>query len=170
MSKKESDKKKAGRKSEPGPDVEDDGVVALVRLSGVVVDGHLTIPKALTKIKGVGRRLAESLLEKLDVDTKAKIGALSDDEIAALEKELEGIKDIVPSWMLNRRKDLETGGDVHNIGPELDMQLRDDINLQSKIKSYVGIRHQLKLPVRGQRTRSSFRHGSTLGVNRKKRG
>jgi small subunit ribosomal protein S13 len=39
-----------------------------------------------------------------------------------------------------------------------------------KIKSYKGVRHLLKLKVRGQRTKSTGRHGLVVGVIRKKRG
>jgi small subunit ribosomal protein S13 len=70
--------------------------------------------------------------------------------------------------MLNRRKDYNSGLDFHKLGPELDMTTRDDINRDKKIKAYRGMRHILGQPVRGQRTRSSFRTGGTLGVSRKK--
>ena len=37
-----------------------------------------------------------------------------------------------------------------------------------EIKSYRGLRHSLKLPVRGQRTRSHFRtKGNAMGVKKK---
>jgi small subunit ribosomal protein S13 len=37
-----------------------------------------------------------------------------------------------------------------------------------KIRCYRGIRHELGLPCRGQRTRGSFRKGSLVGVKRRK--
>jgi small subunit ribosomal protein S13 len=48
------------------------------------------------------------------------------------------------------------------------MALREDLNRLRKTRSYRGIRHELGLPVRGQRTKSSFRTGRTIGVSRKK--
>jgi small subunit ribosomal protein S13 len=149
-------------------DVSRDDFTHLVRLSGVVVDGGLTTSKALMKIKGIGYRLSESILESAKIDKKTKVGELKEDQISELEKKIESIDSLVPSWMLNRKKDIATGKDIHKIGPELDMQLREDINLQKKIRSYRGVRHQLNLPVRGQRTRSTGRTGSTMGVSRKK--
>ncbi len=146
----------------------DSDFVHLVRLSGVVVDGSLTIPKALTKIKGVGPRVAESVLESLSVPKTTKIGSLKENQIAEIEQKLEKIQDLIPHWMVNRKKNSEDGGDIHKIGPELDIQIREDINLQKKIRSYRGVRHQLNLPVRGQRTRSTGRIGGTIGVVRKK--
>ena len=42
-----------------------------------------------------------------------------------------------------------------------------DIQRMVDLKTYKGIRHMLGLPVRGQRTRSSFRKGRVVGVVRK---
>ncbi len=155
-----------GTSTKPG-DVAD-GVVQLVRLSGVVVDGNLDVTRAMMKIKGVGARIANSIILTLDIDCHEKVGSLSEEQIDNLEKKIESISGAVPSWMLNRRKDMKTGNDLHLVGSDLDIQKREDINLEGKIKSYRGIRHALNLPVRGQRTKSSFRTGSTIGVSRKK--
>ena len=45
----------------------------------------------------------------------------------------------------------------------------NDIKMMKKIKSYKGIRHMFRLPVRGQCTRSNFRKnkGKGMGVKRK---
>jgi small subunit ribosomal protein S13 len=49
------------------------------------------------------------------------------------------------------------------------MKKEFDIKRLRKIKSYRGIRHASKLPVRGQRTRANFRRkGHAVGVKRKK--
>jgi small subunit ribosomal protein S13 len=48
------------------------------------------------------------------------------------------------------------------------LQLREDINLLRKIRSYRGIRHERGLKVRGQRTKSTGRRGLVVGVIRKK--
>ena len=71
--------------------------------------------------------------------------------------------------MLNRRKDPVTGEDMHLSESDLTMGVRQDIEFLKKIRAYRGIRHELGLPVRGQRTRSSFRKGRTVGVQRKKK-
>jgi small subunit ribosomal protein S13 len=161
--------KKESRPHAPKPDDgADKDLVHLVRLSGVVVDGRLKLPKALMKIKGIGPRVAESMMKPLGYDSNIKVGNLSEAQIAEIEKKLENINTLLPPWMLNRRKDFATGLDFHKLSAELDMIRRDDINREKKIKSYRGIRHILGQPVRGQRTRSSFRTGTTLGVSRKK--
>jgi small subunit ribosomal protein S13 len=64
---------------------------------------------------------------------------------------------------------MDTGKDVHVVGSKLAISLREDVNTLRKIRAYRGIRHESGLPVRGQRTKSSFRTGGTLGVRRKRK-
>ena len=51
---------------------------------------------------------------------------------------------------------------------DIDMRLRDEINIMKKIRSYRGIRHERGLPARGQRTRANNRKGLSLGVSKKR--
>jgi small subunit ribosomal protein S13 len=69
--------------------------------------------------------------------------------------------------MLNHQKDIEIGKDTHFIGSDIEMKLRDEINIMKKIRSYKGIRHERGLTVRGQRTRANNRKGLTLGVSKR---
>lgn len=127
---------------------------------------------ALTGIKGVGRRCARIFTDKAGVDPHATLGLLPDAEIDKLKKVIEegAASSILPIWMLNRRGDIETGSDVHVMGMDLNMTLREDLDLMKKMRSYKGIRHERGLRVRGQRTRSSGRTGAIVGVSRKKEG
>jgi len=89
------------------------------------------------------------------------------------EKEIEKITAFIknpqiPEWMLNRRKDLETGTSKHLLTNDLDFAKETDIRFLKKIKSYKGWRHATGQPVRGQRTKSHFRHGSSVGVAKSK--
>ena len=70
--------------------------------------------------------------------------------------------------MLNRRNDYETGETVHLIESDLMMRLRDDLNRMKKVRSYKGKRHEVGLPVRGQRTKSTFRKGTSVGVRKRR--
>ena len=140
-----------------------------LRLAGVILDGNLDIVRALTNIKGIGTRVSCSIVKKLGINPKIKLGTLSDKELENIEKALVNIHNYFPSWMVNRKRDPYTGKDIHLISPDLDMEVRADISSERKMKSYKGIRHSLGLPVRGQRTRTSFRRGATIGVVRKKR-
>jgi len=69
---------------------------------------------------------------------------------------------------VNHRKYIETGKDLHVVGSELDLKKREDINFLKRMRAYRGVRHEFGLPVRGQRTRSSFRTQKTVGVAKKK--
>jgi small subunit ribosomal protein S13 len=69
--------------------------------------------------------------------------------------------------MVNRPKDWESGLDLHAFGPDVEVRLRDDINLMKMIRSYKGVRHETGQKVRGQRTRSNGRTGLTVGVTKK---
>jgi len=77
-------------------------------------------------------------------------------QIARIEEFLKDVK--IKDFMMNRRKDLETGETKHYVGSDLDMKKDFDIRRLKKIRSYKGIRHTNKSKgVRGQRTRSNFR-------------
>ena len=85
-------------------------------------------------------------------------------EEAVVEEVLENPQEFgIPEWLLNRRIDYATGETTHLIESDLDMTLRDDLNRMKMIRSYKGKRHEVGLPVRGQRTKSTFRHGSSRG-------
>jgi small subunit ribosomal protein S13 len=140
----------------------------LVRVSGVVLNGNLDIVRAITHIKGIGARVAGSFIKGMGMDPKVKLGTLSEADVEKIEEGIKTLDKNLPAWMLNRQKDRYTGESMHLTGPDLDMSVREDINLQKSIRSYKGVRHSLGLPVRGQRTRTSFRSGATIGVARKK--
>lgn len=139
-----------------------------VRVAGVILDGNHEISQAMTKIKGVGTRTSRIVLTQLGYPKGTKIGSLNEKEIEKIEDTISNLGNIAPAWMVNRQKDAATGENKHVTGPDLDMGNREDITKQKRIKSYRGIRHAQGLPCRGQRTRSTFRKGATLGVVRKK--
>jgi len=143
----------------------------IVRMFGTDVDGNRPLVLGLTSIKGVGLSMASSIVKALGLDPKVKIGELSDEEISRLTKAVEDPVSVgVPSWKLNRQKDYETGRDLHLNTSRLLMTVREDINRLKRIRSYRGIRHERNLKVRGQRTRSTGRKGSVVGVRKKKGG
>lgn len=159
--------KPEGKPAKEAPVVDPD-FKHLVRISGVVLDGNQTIVRGLTKLKGIGPQISSSLDNVLGLKHDRKIGSLNEEEVAKVESIIENLDKHFPSWMLNRRKDYSTGNDMHLLGSDLDMSRREDIGRHQKLRSYKGIRHSMGLPVRGQRTRTSFRKGATIGVSRKK--
>ncbi|MDR0900956.1 MAG: 30S ribosomal protein S13 [Methanobrevibacter sp.] len=141
----------------------------LVRISRKDVDGKKTIQHALTDIKGVGISLSRSLGIALGFDINQQIGYISDEDVVKIEEALEDPQKFnIPTWMLNRQRDYATGENNHLIESDLDMTLRDDLNRMKKTRSYKGRRHEVGLPVRGQRTKSTFRKGSSVGVRRRR--
>ena len=147
---------------------EDDDFQYIVRIANTDIDGNKQVIHGLTMIKGVGMRVGNLIADKAGIDRKMKIGDLSDAQIDKIRKSLEDFTDNAPDWMLNHRKDYETGENIHLMGSEIDMRLRDEINIMKKIRSYRGIRHERGLTVRGQRTRANNRKGLALGVSKKR--
>jgi len=141
-----------------------------VRIAGQDVDGSNKVVYAISQIKGIGINLAHSIVRIANIDPDTRVGFLSDADIKRLENVIRNPKKYgVPTWMLNRRKDLETGEDLHLIGSDLVLRVKMDIDLMKKIKCWKGVRHALGLKVRGQRTRTTGRTGQTVGVTRRRR-
>ncbi|RLJ00136.1 MAG: 30S ribosomal protein S13 [Candidatus Aenigmatarchaeota archaeon] len=141
----------------------------IVRIGETNIDGNKGIARGIMSIKGVSFMFANAVSKVSGFENK-KIGELSEDELKRLEDIiLNPTKYGIPSWLLNRRRDMSTGEDKHLTASQLQLTTKLDINFMKKIKTYKGIRHALGLPVRGQRTRSSFRKGRTIGVKRKEK-
>jgi small subunit ribosomal protein S13 len=140
----------------------------LVRIMNTDLQGSKPVQYALTGIPGIGRRTAILIARSAGVNPAAILGYLPDEEVVKLDDAIGKFEDIVPSWMLNRQKDLATGQDKHLLGTDIMLTFREDINTLKKIRAYRGIRHERGLKVRGQRTKSTGRRGSTVGVSRKK--
>ena len=143
----------------------------IVRLSGTDCRGDWFVPYALSRVKGIGPRLAHLACQKAEISPYLRIGQLDDEEIRNLEDIITNpTKFGVPAFLLNRQKDPVKGENLHVTGNDLLISLKDDIDRQKKIRSWRGIRHGLGLKVRGQKTRSSGRGGQTIGVARRKKG
>ena len=132
----------------------------LIRILSKDIEGKMKVYVGLTKIKGISWGLSNAMCKSLKIDKNRKIGSLTEDEI---KKITDFFKDPqIPTFMLNRRKDFETGEDKHLVGSDLELRKEFDIKRLKKIKSYRGMRHTSGQPVRGQRTKGHFR------TNRKK--
>jgi small subunit ribosomal protein S13 len=134
------------------------------------IDGNAKIEYGITQIKGIGRRFAQAIVKIAELDPEIRIGAIAEKDLNRLEEIiLNPIENGIPEWMANRKKDLVTGGSQHVLANQLELSVKRDIDRMKRIKSYKGIRHHLHLKVRGQRTKSTGRHGLVIGVVRKKR-
>ncbi len=139
----------------------------LVRILSKDIEGKLNVYVGLTKIKGISWGLANAICKVLNFDKKKKIGSLSKEEIEKINSFIK--KPQIPTYLLNRKMDVETGENKHLIGNDLDLQKEFDIGRLRKIKSYRGLRHIAGLPLRGQRTKSHFRKNKKRGVGIKKK-
>lgn len=139
----------------------------VVRIARTDIDGTKPVAKAITSLRGVGDIYGNAVAEATDIDTETKIGDLEEEEIDGIEELIKNPEDAgIPEWLRNRRKDRETGEDGHLIGSDLELKQEFDIRRLKEIGSYKGWRHKIGLPVRGQKTKSSFRSGSKVGVSR----
>ncbi|MBI3334235.1 30S ribosomal protein S13 [Candidatus Pacearchaeota archaeon] len=150
-------------KKRPSP--EEDEHETLVRIFGYDIPGSKQVYVGLTRIKGISWSIANAACILLKLPRSKKIVELSKDEIKKIEDFLTKLP--VPDFMKNRRKDIETGETSHVYGSTLDMRREFDVKRLKEMKSYKGIRHALRLPVRGQRTRSHFRTKSQASGKRK---
>jgi small subunit ribosomal protein S13 len=140
----------------------------ILRITGTDVDGTLKAPYALTKIKGISLNLANAILNKAGVNPNTRTGFLKEAQIEKIEEIInEPTKHGLPPWLLNRRKDTETGTDTHLISANLILKTKTDIDQMKEIKSWRGYRHAYGLKVRGQRTKTTGRKGKALGVKKK---
>lgn len=152
----------------------EDDLRQIVRITGKDLPGEKSIENALSNIKGIGERAAHAITQKaeeeLEIDAEEKIGELSEEQSEKLEKIVQDpAEHDVPSWVLNRRKDYETGKHKHLTESDLDITIKKDIEREKKIRSYKGIRHKRGLRVRGQRTRTTGRSEETVGVKKTER-
>lgn len=136
-----------------------------------ILDTDIPIDKSvyigLTKIKGISFSLSNAICNYLGIDKSKKLKDLSEEEIKKLN-DIPSIISHLPLWLYNRRRDRETNESFHLFSTKLDLTKEFDIRRLKKIKCYRGIRHSLGLPVRGQRTKSHFRKGMAVGVQKAK--
>jgi small subunit ribosomal protein S13 len=140
----------------------------IVRITDTDVDGTLKALYAIAKIKGISLSLANAIIKKAGINSEARAGFLTEAEVEKIEEIIKEPKKFgLPSWLLNRRKDSETGKDVHLISADLVLRTKMGIDQMKEIKSWRGYRHAYGLKVRGQRTKTTGRMGKALGVKKK---
>jgi small subunit ribosomal protein S13 len=146
----------------------DEEIRHLVRIMNTDLQGSQPVMYALTGIRGIGLRTSRIIVDSTGIDPKGTIGYLSDEDVAKLDEAIENFEKNLPTWMLNRCQDPLSGEDKHHLGQDIIMTFREDINNLKKVRAYRGLRHERGLKVRGQRTKSTGRRGSTIGVSKKK--
>merc|ERR1711909_257954 len=115
---------------------------------------------AMTAIKGIGRRYANVVCKKADVDSTKRAGELSEEEIDRVITIMTNPRQYkIPDWFLNRQKDIKDGKYSQVMSNGLDNKLREDLERLKKIRAHRGLRHYWGLRVRGQHTKTTGRRG-----------
>lgn len=102
----------------------------MARIKGIDIPNDKRIEISLTYIYGIGKKLSKRILTAANVDLNKKAKDLTEDELAAIRKEI----------------------DNYLVEGDLRREVKMNIKTKMEINSYQGIRHKRKLPVRGQRT------------------
>ncbi|HHZ18577.1 MAG TPA: 30S ribosomal protein S13 [Acholeplasmataceae bacterium] len=107
----------------------------MARIAGVDIPRDKHVEISLTYIFGIGRPTAKKILAQAGVDGSKRVRDLTEDELAAIRREVTGLKvegDLRREYAMNIKRLMEIG-------------------------CYRGIRHRKGLPVRGQNTRCNAR-------------
>jgi small subunit ribosomal protein S13 len=140
----------------------------ILRIMGTDVPGTLKTSYAIAQIKGVSLSLSNAILKKAEVNPDLRVGFLTESDISKIENVVrEPAKYGIPTWLFNRRKDTDSGKDMHLLSADLVLRTKMDIDDAKNIRSWRGYRHAYSLKVRGQRTKTTGRAGKALGVKKK---
>ena len=107
-----------------------------IRIVGVDLPQNKRGEIALTYIYGIGRSLANSILEKAGVNKDIKVKDWTDDQAAKIR---------------------EVIGDHYKVEGDLRSEVQLNIKRLMDIGCYRGVRHRIGLPVRGQSTKNNAR-------------
>jgi len=145
----------------------------IVHLIGKDVKGQVPLIDALRQVKGIGFRLskvyAKIISKEMNVPLETPIGKFTEEQIDMMEEMIKSpSKYKIPSYLLNRRKDLETGKDLQIAGNDVVFTMRSDVERQKTLYTWRGYRHAYGQKVRGQGTRTTGRKGLTMGVAKSK--
>ncbi len=108
----------------------------MARIAGVDIPNEKRLDIALTYLYGIGRTNVLAVIKEAQLSVDRRVKTLTDEEINRISKVIE--------------KRYAVEGDLRR-------QVQDNIKRLIDIRSYRGVRHVKKLPVRGQRTRSNAR-------------
>ncbi|MDR0319247.1 MAG: 30S ribosomal protein S13 [Rickettsiales bacterium] len=108
----------------------------MARIAGVNIPTEKRVETSLTYIYGIGPKKAKEIVKALGFKDSLRTKDLTDSDVINIRNYIE--------------KNLKVEGDVRK---EIAMNIK---RLQD-LKTYRGIRHRNRLPVRGQRTRTNAR-------------
>ena len=139
----------------------------IVRIAGKDVPGAKKMIIGVSQVRGIGYNFAKAILDVLKIDQNSNIGFLTESQVEQIEKVMRNPSSInIPTWFLNRRKDIDSGDNLHLITSDIEFNVRNDIEREKNTNSWRGFRHTYGLKVRGQRTRTTGRKGGAVGVRK----
>lgn len=107
--------------------------------------------------------------QKADSTLSNSAGELTTEELERVVTILQNPTQYkIPTWFLNRQRDVADGKDSQVVSNALDSKTREDLERLKRIRSHRGLRHYWGLRVRGQHTKTTGRRGRTVGVSKKK--
>ena len=108
----------------------------MARIAGVDLPREKRIEIALTYIYGIGRNIADDIIEATGINPDTRVKDLSEQEIGKLRDYID-----------------------HNVKVEGDLRREVSMNVKRlmEIGCYRGLRHRRGLPVRGQNTKQNVR-------------
>ncbi|KKW47682.1 MAG: 30S ribosomal protein S13 [Candidatus Liptonbacteria bacterium GWC1_60_9] len=107
-----------------------------MRIVGISIPDQKRIETALTYIYGVGSSTSKRILSATKISPAKRAKDLTSEETRRIQDYLEK---------------------NHKVEGELRQIVRQNIQRLKEIKSYRGVRHMKRLPVRGQRTKTNSR-------------
>ena len=120
------------------------------RVAGVNIPENKRVLISLTYVHGIGKTSSKKILEKVNIDPSKRVKDLTEPEIAK-------IREVISSDYI--------------VEGELKKQVLTNIKIKMDLRSYQGLRHIKKLPVRGQRTHTNARtrKGKAVAIAGKKK-
>ena len=106
-----------------------------MRILGITIPNNKHLDVGLTALYGIGISRARAILKEVDIDPTIKADSLTVDQENAIRKVIETM----------------------SIEGSLKREISANIKRLKDIKTYRGIRHMKRLPVRGQRTKTNSR-------------
>ena len=108
----------------------------MARIAGVEIPDNKRVEISLTYIFGIGRSKSQKILEQAKVDKNKRVKELKAEELNTIRMIIE--------------KEEKVEGDLRK-------EIQMSIKRLMEINCYRGLRHRMRLPVRGQRTKTNAR-------------
>ena len=108
----------------------------MARIAGVNIPTNKRVVIALQYIHGIGKSLAQEIVDKVGIPAERRVNQLTDAEVLQIRETID--------------RDYQVEGDLRR---EVSMNIKRLMDLGC----YRGLRHRRSLPVRGQRTHTNAR-------------